>query len=99
MVIQIIGVGVFSEIMQGAKMSLRLDPSTEGSTSVDVVLKTLDAMYGGRFFKELYLAGDGSPNPWTRVMLNGRDVRFLPEDKLTVRDGDSVLISSALAGG
>lgn len=98
MVIQIIGVGVFSEIMQGSKMALHLDPSTEGFTSVDVVLKTLDDMYGGRLFKELYLE-DGSPNLWTRVMLNGRDVRFLLEDKLTVRDGDSVLISSALAGG
>lgn len=98
MTVEIIGVGIFREIMQKTKMPLEIEPVTGMPVTVDTVLEALDILYDGQFTKELQLE-DGKPNLWTRIMLNGRDVRFLDEDKLFVNDCDTILISSVMAGG
>jgi len=99
MTVTIIGVGVFRQLLQRSKMPLEIEPPVPGApVTVDTVLNALYARYGDRFAQELYLQ-DGSPNLWIRIMLNGRDIRFLDEDKLIVHDGDSILLSSVMAGG
>lgn len=96
--VEIIGIGIFREILQKSKITLDIEPVEGKPVTVYTVLETLDRMYAGQFAKELKLE-DGTPNLWTRIMLNGRDIRFLDEDKLFVHDNDSVLISSVMAGG
>lgn len=98
MTVEIIGVGVFREILQKSKMPFKIEPAAGNPVTVYTVLEALDILYDGQFAKELYLQ-DGKPNLWTRIMLNGRDIRFLDEDKLFVHEGDTILISSVMAGG
>jgi molybdopterin converting factor small subunit len=98
MTVEIIGVGIFRQIMKKAKLPLEIETGSESALPVHMVLETLDALYDGQFAKELYLK-EGKPNLWTRVMLNGRDIRFLDEAKLFVHDGDTLLISSVMGGG
>jgi len=98
MTVEIIGVGIFREILQRSKMPLEIKPVAGNPVTVFTVLETLDVLYEGQFAKELYLE-DGKLNLWTRIMLNGRDIRFLDEDKLFVYEGDTILISSVMAGG
>lgn len=98
MTVGIIGVGIFREILQKSRMPLNIEAVAEKPVTVYTVMEILDALYDGQFAKELYLE-DGKPNLWTRIMLNGRDVRFLDEDKLFVHEGDTILISSVMAGG
>jgi len=103
MVVYIIGVGVFREIMNTGKISIEIQANnkkkaSDNQVTVYDVLRKLDEMYKGKFAKELYLE-DGSRNPWNRIMLNGWDIQFLDEDKLYINDNDTIMISSALAGG
>lgn len=98
MTVEIIGVGVFRQIMGKSKIPLEIASVDRNTVTVHIVLEKLDTLYDGQFAKELYLE-DGTPNLWTRIMLNGRDIRFLGEDKLFVQDGDAILISSVMAGG
>jgi len=96
--IQIIAVGVFREIMQVGKTTMQFEKKLYPNLTINTVVDVLDRKYAGRFKKELFLQ-DGSRNEWTRIILNGRDIRFLPREKLTVNDGDIILFSSVLAGG
>lgn len=98
MKIIIIGVGQFRQIMKAGKISVDIPSNDENPPTVYTVLHTIDAMYGGQFAKELYLE-DGSENLWTRIMLNGRDIRFLDQSRLFIKDGDTVLVSTVMAGG
>lgn len=96
--IQVITVGVFREIMEESKFNLELDDDLHPDPTVDTVIDILDRKYHGRIRKEVYLE-DGERNQWIRILLNGRDTRFLPEESLTVKNGDTVMLSSVLVGG
>lgn len=98
MTIHIIAVGVFREILQVGKRTMVFDKSLFPTLTIEIIVDVLDRQYVGRIKKELFLE-DGSTNELTRIMLNGRDIRFLPQDKLIINDGDTILLSSVLAGG
>ena len=96
--VQVWAVGTFAFLFGQKKFSLTLDRDANEILSVDTFIDLVDQKYDGQLKPELYLA-DGKQNDWVRVMVNGRDIRFLPEEKLLVRHGDVIMISSVLAGG
>lgn len=96
--VEIIGVGVFRQILGTSKMPFAFHPPEEEYVHVHVALEALNRHYDGKINKELYLE-DGRENLWTRVLLNGRDIRFLEKEKQVIREGDSLYLSSVLAGG
>lgn len=101
MTVEVIGVGVFRQILGKSKMPFTFQPpegTEEQGVAVHTVLDALDDHYQGQISKELYL-DNGEENLWTRVLLNGRDIRFLEKEKLFLCQGDSVFLSSVLAGG
>lgn len=55
--------------------------------------------YYGEELKYSIYEKDGTQKPQVRIMLNGRDIRFLEKEELILYDGDIVLILPALAGG
>jgi len=89
---------LFREIMQVGKTTMQFEKKLYPNLSINIVVDVLDCKYAGRIKKELFLQ-DGSRNEWTRIILNGRDIRFLHQEKLTIKDGDIILFSSVLAGG
>jgi len=95
--IEIISIGVFREILKERKINISMNFSNSAPHIFQVIEK-LDTSYSGLITKELYL-DDGTLNPWTRILLNGYDIRFLDEPKPLVHDGDTILFSSVLAGG
>ncbi len=96
--IEVITVGVFREITRLAKFKLDIEDTPDSRITVDTVVDVLDSLYQGQIKKELYLK-DGSRNQWIRILLNGWDTRFLPDSRLIVKNGDTVLIQSVLVGG
>ena len=96
--VQIWAVGTFALLFEAKKFHFTLDMEKETVLSVDQFIDLMDARYEGKLKPVLFLP-DGRRNDWVRVMVNGRDIRFLPAEKLWVRDGDVIMISSVLAGG
>ena len=96
--IEVITVGVFREITRQAKFKLDIEETSDSRITVDTVVDVLDSLYQGQIKKELYLK-DGNRNQWVRILLNGWDTRFLPDSRLTVKNGDTLLIQSVLVGG
>lgn len=96
--IEVITVGVFREITRQAKFKLDIEETSDSRITVDTVVDVLDSLYQGQIKKELYLK-DGNRNQWVRILLNGWDTRFLPDSRLTVKNGDTFLIASVLVGG
>lgn len=96
--IEVKGVGAYRDIFKTPKFMLPI-PDTKGNQpTVFSALEELKRIYGADFEKEVYLE-DGAINDWARILLNGRDIRFLAEEKLLINDGDSLIIMSILAGG
>lgn len=101
--IEVITVGIFREITRQAKFKLEIEENsysevTVSEITIDSVVDILDSFYQGKIKKELYLE-DGTRNQWVRILLNGWDTRFLPDSRLTVKNGDTFLIASVLVGG
>ena len=96
--IEVITVGVFREITRQAKFKLDIEETSDSRITVDTVVDVLDSLYQGQIKKELYLKDD-SRNQWVRILLNGWDTRFLPDSRLTIKNGDTFLIASVLVGG
>jgi len=67
----------------------------EGST-VSELLDDLDSHYPG--FKDL-LVTDGQLHRFVNIYLNDEDIRFLDRLDTTVKEGDTLAILPALAGG
>lgn len=97
MIIKIVGVGEFRTIMNTGKMNISIENISEKPVTVYNLISKLDEMFEDQFTKQLYLE-DGSINHWTRVMINGRDIRFM-DGEIYLNDGDTVLFSTTLAGG
>ena len=96
--VQVWAVGTFAPIFGAKKLFVTLDRDEEEVLGVDEFIDLVDARYDGQLKADLFLE-DGSRNDWVRVMVNGRDIRFLPPEKLWVRSGDVIMFSSVLAGG
>jgi len=67
----------------------------EGST-VSELLNDLDARYPG--FRSQIMQ-DGNLHRFVNIYLNDEDIRYLEQLNTPVKDGDSVSILPALAGG
>ena len=96
--VQVKGVGFYRDIFKQGSLTVTIPFSDNNPPTVFTVLKKLDKLYEGEVGKELYL-GDGTITDWSRVLLNGRDIRFLTEDKLYIENNDSLILMSVLAGG
>jgi sulfur-carrier protein len=68
----------------------------DGGTLRDV-LETIEARYPG--FKERILTGSGDLHRFVNVYVNDEDVRYLGALDAQIRQGDTVSILPAVAGG
>lgn len=66
-------------------------------TSLAEALKNLEAKFPG--FKERLYDEGGQLRRFINVYVNDEDVRFLAGDKTALKDGDSISIVPAVAGG
>lgn len=89
--------GFFRETIGKSKFSVKMD-TKETRVSVYSVLDQLCEDYGDSLRKLLYLE-DGTIDDWIRIMINGRDIRFLDEENRTLGEKDNLLILSVSAGG
>ena len=72
------------------------DVEIEGA-SVGQVIDNLEAAHGG--IKEKLVDDDGSIRRFVNIYVNDEDIRFLDGADTEVKDGDSVTIVPAIAGG
>jgi molybdopterin synthase sulfur carrier subunit len=70
---------------------------TDGGGTLRQVLDTLDGRYPG--LKERIVTGDGELHRFVNVYVNDEDVRYLGALDAPVREGDTVSILPAVAGG
>lgn len=70
--------------------------SFDGDLTVYELLEELDELYG--LGKHIY-SKNGALIDEVRILLRGRDIRFLAEEKLKLKHGDIVLVLPMLAGG
>lgn len=89
--------GFFREVIGKSKFCIEVD-TDKTRISVYSVLDQLCEEYGDPLRKLLYLE-DGSIDDWIRVMINGRDIRFLDKEARTLDESDKLLIMSISAGG
>ncbi|AMP20020.1 hypothetical protein AZF37_01455 [endosymbiont 'TC1' of Trimyema compressum] len=82
--IEVKGVGFYRDIFKKGHLTIDIPFSENNTPTVFTVLKILDELYKGEVGKELYLE-DGTITDWSRILLNGRDIRFLAGDKLYVK--------------
>lgn len=68
----------------------------DGET-VGAVVTALIERYGG--LREQLLSPDGQLNRFVNVYLNDQDIRYLQELATPVREGDTIVILPAMAGG
>jgi len=72
--------------------------SVEGAgTSLDELLTDLDGKYAG--LRGRLVGEDGSLHRFVNVYVNDEDVRFLGGLETDLKDGDSVTVLPAVAGG
>ena len=69
----------------------------DGGGTLRDVLETIEASYPG--FKERVLSSDGDLHRFVNVYVNDEDVRYLGALDAQVREGDTVSILPAVAGG
>lgn len=72
------------------------DVSASGST-VKEVIDQLESNYPG--FKEKLYSEDGELRRFINIYINEEDIRFLDSDSSPVKDGDTISIIPAIAGG
>jgi molybdopterin synthase sulfur carrier subunit len=65
--------------------------------SVATLIETIGARHAG--FKERLLEPTGELRRFVRIFVNDEDIRFLQDRDTPLREGDSVAIVPAIAGG
>ena len=70
--------------------------TVEGNTITEV-LNNLENQFTG--IKERICEENGTPRRFINIYINEEDVRFLEGENTTVKDGDTVSIIPAIAGG
>jgi molybdopterin synthase sulfur carrier subunit len=74
------------------------EPVVEGSgATLGALLEDLDSRYPG--FKERIVTEDGGIHRFVNLYLNDEDVRYLGALETAVKEGDTVSILPAVAGG
>ncbi len=72
------------------------DVEVEAIDILDLVNK-LDSKYAG--LKERLMKDEGTIRPFINLYVNDEDIRFLQKEATKLKDGDSVSIIPAIAGG
>lgn len=72
------------------------DVSSSGATVKDVIYQ-LESNYPG--FREKLYSEDGELRRFINIYINEEDIRFLDSDGSAVKDGDTISIIPAIAGG
>jgi adenylyltransferase/sulfurtransferase len=72
--------------------------ATVKASTLHDVLEKLSKRYGKEFEKRLF-DGGGKPRRFINIYVNGRDYRFLEKLNTKLREGDSVFLIPAVAGG
>ncbi|MBI5638712.1 MAG: MoaD/ThiS family protein [Nitrospinae bacterium] len=72
------------------------DVSASGATVKDVI-DQMESNYPG--FKEKLYNEDGELRRFINIYINEEDIRFLDSDSSSVKDGDTISIIPAIAGG
>ena len=72
------------------------DVEVDGGT-VGEVVDNLESSYGG--IKEKLIDETGAVRRFVNIYVNDEDIRFLDGPETAVKDGDSVTIVPAIAGG
>lgn len=72
------------------------DVSASGAT-IKEVINQLESNYPG--FKEKLYSEDGELRRFINIYINEEDIRFLDSDSSPVKDGDTISIIPAIAGG
>ena len=70
--------------------------TAEGATLKEVLIN-LEAVYPG-FMERLY-SEEGELRRFINIYVNEEDIRFLESDNTAVKDGDTISIIPAIAGG
>ena len=76
----------------GGAAQLALEADTVGA-----LIEALDARHTG--VRERLLEPSGEVRRFVRIFVNEEDIRFLDDQKTTLKDGDTVAIVPAIAGG
>ncbi len=92
--VKVRGVSVFEQILGSREREIYLQ---EGESLPDLV-KILDYESQGALKEALY-DEKGRIKKGVRIFLNGRDSRFIPQEDLSLQNGDLVLFLPLLAGG
>jgi molybdopterin synthase sulfur carrier subunit len=81
-----------------------LRPLTGGAAELEVeasdvasLIESLESRHGG--IKARMLDGTGGLRSYVRIFVNDEDVRFLKDKETALKDGDTVAIVPAIAGG
>ena len=88
------GVASFEKVLGAREIEFETGPGY----TVKGLITDLDLKFHGRLGKLLYKE-NGQQSDTVRIFLNGRDIRFLDQADLNLRDGDIVLFLPVLAGG
>lgn len=72
------------------------DVSANGTT-VKEIIDHLESNYPG--FKEKLYSDDGELRRFINIYINEEDIRFMDSDGSAVKDGDTISIIPAIAGG
>lgn len=92
-------VGLYREIVGKPELYMEIEKEIEGNpTTIYDILSRLTEKYG-KEMKDILYTPTGEVDDWNRVMINGRDIRFIEESEREIKDGDAIHIFSMSAGG
>ncbi len=74
-----------------------INVDTEGSIKLSILIEKLDSMYPG--IKERILDENGEVRRFVNLYVNDEDIRFLNGANTELKDGDTLSIVPAIAGG
>ncbi len=94
MFVEVRGFLQFLEIFGEKSVIVELTDDINISNCID----ELDSIYNGSL-KPLIFTDGQTQSMWVRIMLNGRDIRFLQGNNRIVHENDIILFMPALAGG
>ena len=91
-------VGLYRRIANTPDLTIEIASITDNHpTDIYDLIKTLCMEY--KDMEELIYSEPNKIDDWSRIMLNGKDIRFLIDEAKILKDGDNVHIFSMAAGG
>ncbi|QQK06866.1 MoaD/ThiS family protein [Miniphocaeibacter halophilus] len=92
-------IGLYRKIANSPEIVVEIEEETLGKpTTIYDLLKKISSYYGEEMESLLYTE-TGEVDDWSRIMINGKDIRFIEESEKILKPGDFVHIFSMAAGG